>query len=368
MIELVNLRKDYAGLAPLADISAVINKGDVISVIGPSGTGKTTLLRCINLLERPTGGKIIFNGEEITAKGYDVTRARRRIGMVFQSFNLFDHLTVIENVMIGQIEILKRSRQEAYDKAKVHLEQVGLSDRKLAYPGMLSGGQKQRVAIARALAMDPEIILFDEPTSALDPSMVGEVESVIRTLSENGTTMMIVTHDMAFARSICNRVFYLDEGVIYEDGTPDEIFDDPKKDKTRRFIRQLKVLGIEIDPASLDIHHLYGKIDEFCSKNRVPEKASKKMRSVIEELCLQLLIPETDGAVITGGIEYSADDVTLSTELKYEGASFDPFKSENTLAVKILEGISDSHEYSYDADTRVNTIKIRVKPTSGIRS
>lgn len=360
MIELNHIRKAYAGIAPLSDISTVINKGDVISVIGPSGTGKTTLLRCINLLDRPTGGKIIFDGEEITAAGYDATRARRKIGMVFQSFNLFDHLTVIENVMIGQIEILKRSRQEAYDKGMIYLEQVGLADRKMSYPSMLSGGQKQRVAIARALAMDPEIILFDEPTSALDPSMVGEVESVIRLLSKNGTTMMIVTHDMSFARSICNRVFYLDEGIIYEEGTPEQIFDHPQKDKTRRFVKQLKELEFTIDPRSFDVHHLYGQIDEFCLKNRLLEQTANKLHLVVEELCQQILIPETDNAVIKGDIEFASDTGAVNIELQYEGKAFDPFTSDNKLSVKILEGITEDHEYSCDEGTHMNTVKIRV--------
>lgn len=360
MIEISHLRKEYAGVTPLADINTVINSGDVISVIGPSGTGKTTLLRCINLLDRPTGGKIIFNGEEITAKGYDVTRARRKIGMVFQSFNLFDHLTVIENVMTGQVEILGRSRQEAYEKGMMHLKQVGLADRKMAYPSMLSGGQKQRVAIARALAMDPEIILFDEPTSALDPSMTGEVESVIRSLSESGTTMMIVTHDMAFARSICNRVFYLDEGVIYEEGSPEEIFGNPKKEKTGRFIRQLKVLGFKIDPVSFDVHHLYGQIDDFCIKNRLVEQTVKKIRLVVEEICLQILIPELKKTVIKGDIGFYSDTGAVSIELCYEGGKFDPFMSGNKLSVKIIEGMSDIHEYEYDEDSHMNTVKISV--------
>lgn len=360
MIEISHLRKEYAGVTPLADISTVISSGDVISIIGPSGTGKTTLLRCINLLDRPTGGKIVFDGEEITATGYDVTRARRKIGMVFQSFNLFDHLTVIENVMLGQVEILGRSRQEAYEKGMMHLKQVGLADRKMAYPSMLSGGQKQRVAIARALAMDPEIILFDEPTSALDPSMVGEVESVIRSLSESGTTMMIVTHDMSFARSICNRVFYLDEGIIYEEGTPEKIFDNPEKDRTRRFIRQLKVLGFKIDPVSYDVHHLYGQIDEFCLKNRLVEQTANKLRLVVEELCLQILIPGTDKCVIEGDIEFHAETGSVNIELKYEGGKFDPFNSDNKLAVKIIEGISDDREYDYDDDSHMNIVKIRI--------
>ena len=190
MIELIHLEKKYENATPLADVNAVIRDGDVISVIGPSGTGKSTLLRCINMLERPTGGRILLNGEDITAPGYDLTMVRRRMGMVFQSFHLFGHLTVIENLMIAPIDILKRSRQEAYDTGMELLRRVGLADRALRYPNQLSGGQKQRVAIARTLAMDPDMILFDEPTSALDPAMVGEVQEVIRDLAESVTKQL----------------------------------------------------------------------------------------------------------------------------------------------------------------------------------
>ena len=212
MIELRHLKKIYENAEPLKDVSVTINDGDVIAVIGPSGTGKSTLIRCINLLEKPTGGQIILNGEEITAKGYDVRKARRKMGMVFQSFNLFGHLTVIENLMVPPMDLLGKSRQEAYEKGVELLRRVGLADKALNYPDELSGGQQQRVAIARTLAMDPEIILLDEPTSALDPTMVSEVQAVIRDLSRSGKTMMIVTHEMNFARAISNRVFYMDEG------------------------------------------------------------------------------------------------------------------------------------------------------------
>ena len=212
MIELRHLKKIYENAEPLKDVSVTINDGDVIAVIGPSGTGKSTLIRCINLLEKPTGGQIFLNGEEITAKGYDVRKARRKMGMVFQSFNLFGHLTVIENLMVPPMDLLGKSRQEAYEKGVELLRRVGLADKALNYPDELSGGQQQRVAIARTLAMDPEIILLDEPTSALDPTMVSEVQAVIRDLSRSGKTMMIVTHEMNFARAISNRVFYMDEG------------------------------------------------------------------------------------------------------------------------------------------------------------
>jgi polar amino acid transport system ATP-binding protein len=225
MITVRHLKKAYSNAVPLTDVNLEVKKGEIISVIGPSGSGKSTLLRCINMLEKPTSGEIIVDGEMITAKGADIFRIRRKMGMAFQSFNLFSHMMVIDNIMLGPVDILKMSRQEAYDEGMRLLTSVGLAEKALSYPDELSGGQKQRVAIARALAMKPEIILFDEPTSALDPTMVGEVLSVIRTLAQEGLTMMIVTHEMKFARDVSTRVLYMDEGVIYEDGTPEQIFE-----------------------------------------------------------------------------------------------------------------------------------------------
>ena len=212
MIKIEHLRKEYPNITPLQDVSTVINNGDVISVIGPSGTGKSTLLRCINLLEKPTSGKIWVDGLEITDPKCDITRVRQKMGMVFQSFNLFGHKTVIENIMMAPMRLLGKTRQEAYDTGKQLLRKVGLAEKALNYPHELSGGQKQRIAIARTLAMDPDMILLDEPTSALDPTMVGEVQAVIRDLAQTGKTMMIVTHEMNFARAISNRVFYMDDG------------------------------------------------------------------------------------------------------------------------------------------------------------
>ena len=252
MIELIHLRKEYESAVPLKDINVTINDGDIISIIGPSGTGKSTFLRCINMLERPTSGKILIDGVDVTDPKCDLGKIRQKVGMVFQSFNLFGHLTVIENIMLAQIDLLGRSAQEAYDKGMQLLKTVGLSEKALEYPDILSGGQKQRAAIVRTVAMDPDTILFDEPTSAIDPAMVGEVQAVIRRLAQTGRTMLIVTHEMNFARAICNRVFYLDEGGIYEDGPPEQIFDDPLKEKTRWFIRKLKGLELMISGKGYD--------------------------------------------------------------------------------------------------------------------
>ena len=252
MIRIEHLKKEYPNVTPLRDVNVEIRDGDVISIVGPSGTGKSTLLRCINQLEKPTSGRIWIDGTEITDPKCDIKKIRQKMGMVFQGFNLFGHLTVIENIMVPPMDLLGKPKQEAYNEAMRLLRMVGLEGKALNYPDELSGGQKQRIAIARTLAMDPEIILLDEPTSALDPTMVGEVQAVIQDLAKTGKTLMIVTHEMAFARAICNRVFYMDEGGIYEDGTPEQVFDNPIREKTRRFIRHLKVLELNIESRDYD--------------------------------------------------------------------------------------------------------------------
>ena len=236
MISVAHLRKSFNGVAVLKDVNAEIEKGEVISVIGPSGTGKSTFLRCLNRLETPDGGSIVVGGVDVTAPKADLAEVRRKMGMVFQNFNLFGNLDVLGNVTAAQCDILGMPKGAARRKALELLERVGLADKAEALPDELSGGQKQRVAIARALAMDPEILLFDEPTSALDPTMVGEVLAVIKDLAKTGMTMIVVTHEMGFARDVSTRVFYMDEGVVYEDGTPDAVFNRPQKPKTIEFV------------------------------------------------------------------------------------------------------------------------------------
>lgn len=247
MIKIAHLSKRFGDVTVLRDITAEIAQGEVISIIGPSGSGKSTLLRCLNLLEMPSGGVIEVGGHNILAPGTDLSRVRRKMGMVFQSFHLFDHLSVLGNLTLGPIKLLGLRRPEAERKAHALLQRVGLSDKVHSFPDELSGGQKQRVAIARCLAMDPEILLFDEPTSALDPTMVSEVLAVIRQLASDGMTLLVVTHEMAFARDVSTRVFYMDEGVIYEQGTPQQIFEAPQREKTRAFIRQIRSAGAWTD-------------------------------------------------------------------------------------------------------------------------
>ena len=243
ILEIKHLSKSFGSHSVLKDIDFNVSPGDVTSIIGASGSGKSTLLRCINLLETPTSGEIRYHGSVITGPGVDAAKYRSHVGMVFQSFNLFNNMTVLENCMVGQVKVLKKTKAEAREKALYYLDRVGMTPYINARPRQISGGQKQRVAIARALAMDPEILLFDEPTSALDPEMVGEVLSVMQKLAEEGMTMLVVTHEMAFARDVSKRVVYMNDGVICEEGTPEEIFGDPKKQETRDFLSRFRKEG-----------------------------------------------------------------------------------------------------------------------------
>ena len=236
IIKTENLVKNFGDVKVLKGISTEIKRGEVVVVIGPSGCGKSTFLRCLNLLENPTDGKIIFEGTDLTDKKVDVNTHRMKMGMVFQQFNLFPHKTIMGNLTLAPIKLLKKSKAEAETKAIDLLKTVGLEDRAEAYPSQLSGGQKQRVAIVRALAMNPEVMLFDEPTSALDPEMVGEVLDVMKELARSGMTMVVVTHEMGFAREVADRVLFMSEGIIEEEGTPEELFSNPKSPRTQQFL------------------------------------------------------------------------------------------------------------------------------------
>ena len=238
-IELRDLHKSFGHLEVLRGIDLSVTHGEVVCVIGPSGSGKSTLLRCVNLLEEPTGGQVLVDGIDITDAECDIDAIRTRIGMVFQQFNLFPHLDVRGNLTIAQRRVLKRSKEESLEVAKDVLARVGLSDKLDAYPEQLSGGQQQRVAIARALASNPEMMLFDEPTSALDPELVGEVLDVMKGLTDDGMTMLVVTHEMGFARRVADRVVFMDQGVIVEQGPPEQVIGDPQQERTRRFLEQV---------------------------------------------------------------------------------------------------------------------------------
>lgn len=363
MISIHHLRKQYPTVTPLKDVSVEISKGEIISVIGPSGTGKSTLLRCINLLEKPTSGEIFIDGEEITGKKCKVHQVRRKMGMVFQSFNLFPHLTIAENIMIGPVTLLKRDRQSAYERAVELLRSVGLADKALAFPDELSGGQKQRAAIARTLAMDPEIILFDEPTSALDPTMVGEVLSVIRSLAKQGLTMLIVTHEMKFARDVSTRVFYMDDGGIYEDGTPEQIFDHPQRERTRRFIRRLKVLEEDIDSKDYDFIGIISRIEEFGRRHEMNQTAIRSAQTVFEELVVQTLIPRLGSNVkMRLALEYSEEKAAAEMRIRYSGESFDPLEDCDALSAALIHNAaSDIRREFSSEDGCPNLLTVKLK-------
>ena len=240
ILQIRHLSKSFGDHEVLRDIDFTVAKGDVTSIIGASGSGKSTLLRCINLLETPTSGEILYHGQSVTGAGVNAPEYRSHVGMVFQSFNLFNNMTVLDNCMVGQIKVLKKDRETARKRAMEYLEKVGMAPYIHAKPRQISGGQKQRVAIARALAMDPEVLLFDEPTSALDPEMVGEVLSVMQALAQEGMTMLVVTHEMAFARDVSTHVVYMNQGVICEEGTPEAVFGDPQRQETRDFLSRFR--------------------------------------------------------------------------------------------------------------------------------
>jgi polar amino acid transport system ATP-binding protein len=239
MVEIRDLHKSFGALEVLKGIDFTVDRGQVICVIGPSGSGKSTLLRCVNLLEEPTSGRVFVEEEELTHPDVDIDAARRKVGMVFQGFNLFPHLKVLDNITIAQRRVLKRGKAEAERIARENLEKVGLADKADSYPSQLSGGQQQRAAIARSLAMDPDLMLFDEPTSALDPELVGDALTVMRKLAQDGMTMLVVTHEMAFAREVADRVVFMDAGVIVEEGPPEQVIGDPQHERTKSFLHRV---------------------------------------------------------------------------------------------------------------------------------
>ena len=283
ILEIRHLSKAFGTNAVLKDIDFTVDKGDVTTIIGASGSGKSTLLRCINLLETLTAGEILFHGTDITKGGFNSSDYRAKVGMVFQNFNLFNNLTVLENCMIGQQKVLKTKKDEARKKAIYYLNKVGMAPYINARPDQISGGQKQRVAIARSLAMHPDVILFDEPTSALDPTMVGEVLSVIRQLAKSGLTMLIVTHEMRFARDVSTRIFFMNEGIIYEDGTPEQLFEHPVHSATKAFVNRIQKLVYEIDSDDFDYLQIHTGLNRFCLKYNITEKAELAY-SLIKEI------------------------------------------------------------------------------------
>lgn len=357
IIRIEHLKKAFPNVTPLSDVNAVIRKGDVITIIGPSGTGKSTLLRCINRLELPTSGTITVFGQDIGSKKTDLCALRERMGMVFQSFNLFPHLTIVENIMLAPVKIKKEDPQKAYEKAMSLLRTVGLATKALSYPDELSGGQKQRIAIARTLAMNPEIVLFDEPTSALDPTMVGEVLTVIKNLAAQGLTMMIVTHEMKFARDVSTRVFYMDEGIIYDEGTPGDIFEHPQKQKTRAFVNHLKLFKKEITASDYDFIGFSQDLENFGRAHLMSIKQMTGMKRITEELIAQQVIPALGKSFrLSVSVECKDDASGLAMQFSWNGDRLDPYEKCDDISRKIID--NTAKERSYDYKDGVNELKI----------
>ena len=343
MIKVENLSKSFGSTKILRDVSVEIGQGECVAIIGPSGAGKSMFLYCLNALQSHDGGAVLIDGENISDKKTDINKVRQKMGMVYQNFNLFSHLTVLENITLALLKVKKMPRAAAQAKAIKLLETVNLLDKKHSYPDELSGGQKQRIAIVRAIAMDPEIVLFDEPTSALDPTMVGEVLAVIRNLAKQGFTMAIVTHEMNFAKEIAHRVLYMDEQGIYESGTPDEIFNNPKKPKTIAFINRLKTFNYTVSSMTFDLIAMCARLELFCAKYNIEREKVNNVNLALEELITYLLkhcyangqTPNIDIMV-----EYSDSEKKLRLELSHDGKTVNPF-AETASAADALGGDTD---------------------------
>lgn len=364
MIRVEGLTKDFSGTPVLRGIDAAIHKGEVISIIGPSGCGKSTFLRCLNRLEEPSGGRVYVSGQEITAKDTDMVKVRQKMNMVFQGFNLFDHLTAIENLILAPIQLLHKPREEAVREAHELLKLVGLSERAHHLPSELSGGQKQRVAIARCLAMNPEVILLDEPTSALDPSMVTEVLSVIRSLARKGLTMLIVTHEMDFAREVSSRVFFMHEGRILEEGPPKQIFDQPRQNETRNFVHLVRSRQYLVSAEDFDLPALHGDLGHFSEKHHLPRSSMEDLQLLSEEviaICQKELKP---GQSLKLSVEYleKKREVRLTVQLPH-GANFDvlqPAKRGFSAGLKLIKNIAPSIKQSVIDGQRRIVFHLRV--------
>lgn len=362
MITVKHLSKTYHNTADpltvLRDVNCEIQKGEVISIIGPSGTGKSTFLRCLNLLETPTSGEIIIDGQNILDKDVDINKVHQKMGMVFQGFNLFDHLTILENVTIGPIKLLGKSEKEAKERGMELLQQVGMAEKANNMPRDLSGGQKQRVAIARCLSMNPSIILFDEPTSALDPTMVSEVLSVIRQLAKQGMTMAIVTHEMKFAHDVSSRVFFMYDGIIYEEGTPEQIFENPQKPVTRNFINRIRTLEYKIENRQFDLYRMNAEIEHFCMKYGLGEDMVARSLHIVEEM-LSSVLPMNAPVVLK--VDYNEKNYNLYMEI-IQQQCFNPILSDpgvDEIALTIVKGCCET--ISEEADGNNRKIRLKVK-------
>ncbi len=361
ILDVRHLTKKFGDLEVLRDVNAVVNQGDIISIIGPSGTGKSTFLRCINRLETPTSGQIFFHDVDVCQKKADLPALREKVGMVFQSFNLFSNMSVLGNVMSAPIKLLGLTPTDAARRAMELLSIVGLQDKAQSFPDELSGGQKQRVAIARTLAMKPEIVLFDEPTSALDPTMVSEVLGVIRRLASEGLTMLVVTHEMKFAHDVSSRVFYMDTGVIYEEGTPAQIFDAPEKPLTRVFVQRIRTLEAEYVPDAFDLYGFFTKTEEFARRQGIPNRQLMSAQLVTEELLYHALPKDVQRAKLR--MEYSEVSGEISLCFEFGGENRDLLAHEDTDEVtrSILAHETVRHTHAYEDGVNILTLILKPK-------
>jgi len=359
MITVKNMRKSFGEHDVIKGITTTIEKGEIITIIGPSGTGKSTFLRALNMLDPPTDGVVEFEGKNLTDKKTDINEIRKKMGMVFQSFNLFAHMSVLDNLCVGQTKLLGIPRAEAEETARELLATVGLSEKADAYPDQLSGGQKQRVAIARCLSMKPDIMLFDEPTSALDPTMVGEVTAVIKRLAQSGMTMAIVTHEMEFARNVSTRILYMDEGGIYEEGPPDVIFVNPKREKTRAFIHRIKSYRYTITSEGFDFIEMMNNLILFCETNALSKAGAYKAQLIVEELAN--LMPKSEPADLTFSFPENQSLFTVTAE--YGGEARDILANDEMEAIMVKSGTeSVTHEY----ESGRNRLTVTWKPNQKI--
>ena len=364
IIEVHGLKKSFGQLDVLRGIDLTVEAGERIAIIGGSGCGKSVFLRCLELLEIPNAGQIFIDGEEMTAPKVDIDKIRRKLGMVWQRFNLFTHMNVMENLTVAPVKLLGMTKDEAQKKAMDLLAQVGLTSKADAYPEFLSGGQQQRIAICRSLMMNPKVILFDEPTSALDPTMVGEVLAVIRMLAKQDLTMIIVTHEMNFAREVATRILFFADGEIYEQGTPKEIFDAPKRPKTIAFIHKQKYFSYEISERAFDLMEMQGGIQMFAEKYGLSARRTNRLQLCCEELIYDMIEHAYSGEnifEITLDVTYA--EIDNSVEIKFTCAgkfhnpldkNFDDFDEKN-LSATILNNLAQN--YSHEYSDGVNKIK-----------
>ena len=351
LIEVKGLKKSFGSLDVLKGIDLTVNQGERIAIIGGSGCGKSVFLRSLCLLEKPDAGQVFIDGKEITAKGADVDLIRRSMGMVFQKFHLFSEMDVMDNLCLAPVRLLKMKRADAEEKAMELLSQVGLASRAHAWPTVLSGGQQQRIAICRCLMMEPKVLLFDEPTSALDPTMVGEVLAVIRMLAKRDMSMLIVTHEMNFAREVASRVLFFADGGIYEQGTPAEIFDSPQREKTVAFIHKIKYFSFDITDKQFDLMALLGGIQNFGEKYGLDSRRTYRLQICCEELVYELLNHcfSGNGPVnMSLNVAYAESDRTVQIELTCGGEAYNPFEQEEDgLGVTILKRMARQLDYRY---------------------